>query len=201
MRQVCQTNRPSEYLSIIQGESLKGRTKQNSTTQSRLEIPLLRPLHMFSGHLGKPNRTLASLAVTTADWWWSERPGDWAEAEFFSGVLETPSHLCVLFSHVLQFQRGFWVRGEGRAANIPLSGYPDGHPGQPAGDGGCVQGQAAQVSTAREPLQKHGCQRDHPGKLALNNFHFNFPRSWKTERQVLKDRKGIIHNPTTPTLT
>ena len=97
--------------------------------------------------------------------------------EFLSGVFEAPSHLCVLFSHALQFQRGFRVRGEGRAAHIPLGGYPDGHPGQPAGDGGCVQGQAAQVSTTREPLWKHGCQRDHPGKLALNNFRFNLSRS------------------------
>lgn len=100
MRQVCQTNRPSEYLSIIQGDSLKGRTKQNSTTQSRLEIPLLRPLHMFSGHPGKPNRTLASLTVTTADWWWSELPGDWTEAEFFFPVSWRLPHISVFCFHM-----------------------------------------------------------------------------------------------------
>lgn len=80
--------------------------------------------------------------------------------------------MCFVF-HNFQFQRGFQVRGEGRAAHVPCSGYPDGHLGQPAGDGGCVQGQAAQVSSTKGPLSKHGCQRDLSVKLALSNFHYN----------------------------
>lgn len=57
-------------------------------------------------------------------------------------------HLCV---HVFQFQGGFRISGEGCAAHISLSCYPDGHPGKSAGDGGCVQGQTAQVSSKRQP--------------------------------------------------
>ena len=53
-----------------------------------------------------------------------------------------------------QFQGGFWFSGESRAAHVSLSGYPDGHLGEPAGDGGCVQGQAAQVSSRRRPQEE-----------------------------------------------
>lgn len=55
---------------------------------------------------------------------------------------------------VFQFQGGFRVSGEGRAAHVSLGGYPDGHLGEPAGDGGCVLGQAAQVSSRREPFEE-----------------------------------------------
>lgn len=80
----------------------------------------------------------------------------------FPVSLRLPHIFVSCFPLNLQFQGGFPVREEGHAANIPLSGYPDGHPGQPAGDGGCVQGQAAQVSSTRDPHRKHGCQRDLP---------------------------------------
>lgn len=52
---------------------------------------------------------------------------------------------------VFQFQGGLRFTGEGRAAHVSLSSHPDGHPGQPAGDGGRVQGQAAPVSHSRGP--------------------------------------------------
>lgn len=56
--------------------------------------------------------------------------------------------LCVC---VLQFQGGFRVSGESCAAHVSLGGDPDGHLGEPAGHGGCVQGQAAQVGSRRGP--------------------------------------------------
>lgn len=90
-----------------------------------------------------------------------------------SKVFDAPSHLGVLCFHNLQFQRGFRVCGEGRTAHVLRNGYPDGHPGQPAGDGCCVQGQAAQVRSTRGPVNKHMCQKDLPVKLVLSNVHYN----------------------------
>lgn len=55
---------------------------------------------------------------------------------------------------VFQFWGGFRVSGEGGAAHVSLDGYPDGHLGEPAGDGGCVLGQAAQVSSRREAFEE-----------------------------------------------
>lgn len=67
---------------------------------------------------------------------------------------------------VFQFQGGFQVSGEGRAAHVSLSGDPDGHLGQPSGDGGCVQGPAAQVSSMRKPGWYSG--------LSMESWGLNF---------------------------
>lgn len=64
-------------------------------------------------------------------------------------VLFSSSCLCVF-----QCQGGFQVSGEGRAAHVSLGSYPDGYLGEPTGDGGCVQGQAAQVSHMRQSHEK-----------------------------------------------
>ena len=66
-----------------------------------------------------------------------------------SRVFFSSSCLCVF-----QFQGGFRVSGEGRAAHVSLGNYPDGYLGEPAGDGGRVQGQTAQVSHVRQPHEK-----------------------------------------------
>lgn len=50
-----------------------------------------------------------------------------------------------------QFEWGLRRSGEDRAAHLHLRRYTDGHPGEPAGDGGCVPGQAAQVSPPSQP--------------------------------------------------
>lgn len=67
---------------------------------------------------------------------------------FLARVSGFPSILCV---SVFQFQGGFQVSGEGLAAHVSLGGYPDGHLGEPSGDGGRVQGPAAQVSSVGQP--------------------------------------------------
>lgn len=46
--------------------------------------------------------------------------------------------------------------------------YPDGYLGEPTGDGGCVQGQAAQVSHMRQSHEKPGWSSGSPGELSLN---------------------------------
>ena len=80
---------------------------------------------------------------------------------------------------VFQFQGGFWVGGEGRAAHVSLGGYPDGHPGEPAGDGGCVQGQAAQVSSRRKPGWS--------SRLSLESWGLNYDSHYNSnyEREMM----------------
>lgn len=56
------------------------------------------------------------------------------------------SFFSLLFLCAPQFEWGLWRSGEDRAAHLHLRRYTDGHPGEPAGDGGRVPGQAAQVS-------------------------------------------------------
>lgn len=60
--------------------------------------------------------------------------------------------LCVCVSLcVFQLQGGFWLSGEGGAVHVPVGGYRDGRLGEPAGDGGRVQGQTTQVRNTRKP--------------------------------------------------
>lgn len=56
------------------------------------------------------------------------------------------------FLRAPQFEWGLRRSGEDCAAHLHLRRYTDGHPGEPAGDGGCVPGQAAQVSPPSPPL-------------------------------------------------
>lgn len=94
---------------------------------------------------------------------------------FFS---EVPSILCVCVCArclcVFQFQGGFWLSGEGGAAHVSVGRYPDGHLGEPAGDGGRVQGQTAQVCNTSKPHGETwvGFQTGELGS-ELNHFHYS----------------------------
>lgn len=114
--------------------------------------------------------------------------------------------MCVCRS-VFQFQGGFPVSGEGRAAHVSLRGYPDGHLGEPSGDGGRVQGPAAQVSSMRKPHEAGslGGGLGSPWRVGVftYNFHYNLylQKGKNTWGRCLEIEQGkrIIHCPPTQT--